>query len=122
MHPSDHPMRVLRAEARREGCLTTRELTDCVGRTVRIAGLVAARRRVITAGGKQLQFVTLEDEHGLVELVLREPLHVENADPIRSPGPFLVVGRVIAQHGDVHVRVASIEPFHRRARPYGATT
>src|SRR5690606_1560077 len=43
MHPSHHPMEILRAEARRSGCATASELAGFgPGDRVRFAGLVAA--------------------------------------------------------------------------------
>jgi DNA polymerase III alpha subunit len=60
-------MHVLRDEAERVGCVTTAELPARRGEKVRIAGLVAVARRLVTRDGRIMQFVTLEDEHGLVE-------------------------------------------------------
>jgi hypothetical protein len=37
---------------------------------------------------------------------------------VKSPGPCLVGGRVVEDHGDSHVVVSEVMPFHLRARPY----
>src|SRR5207253_2895327 len=52
MHLHDHPMRVLRDEALGAGCITTAELAAQKGRFARIAGLVAATRRLATRDGQ----------------------------------------------------------------------
>ena len=66
-----------------------------------------------------MQFVTLEDEHGLVEAVLFPGEYASLEDPVRNPGPFMLGGRVEKDHGDVHLLVSEVTPFHRRPRPYG---
>ena len=81
-------MHVLRDEAARVGCITTAELAARRGEKVRIAGLVAAARRLVTRGGRIMQFVTLEDEHGLVETVLFPEVYASLQDPVTTPGPF----------------------------------
>src|SRR5207302_9155121 len=84
-----------------------------------IAGVVAATRRLATRGGKIMQFVTFEDEHGLVETVLFPEAYAALGDPVSNPGPYLVGGRVAVDHGDVHLLVSEVTPFHRRPQPYG---
>jgi hypothetical protein len=41
-----------------------------------------------------MQFVTLEDEFGLVEAVLFPHANDSLGDPVRNPGPFVVEGQV----------------------------
>lgn len=114
MHVADHPLRVLRPEATRSGAIPTGELSAHVGRRCRIAGLVAATRRVRTRAGRIMQFVTFEDEDGLVEAVLFPGVYAALADPVTNPGPFLVDGEVAEDHGDVHLVVSHLSPFHAR--------
>jgi DNA polymerase-3 subunit alpha/error-prone DNA polymerase len=118
MHLCDHPMRVLRREALRQGCVTTAELAAWKGKVTRIAGLVAATRRLATSGGQIMQFVTFEDEAGLVEAVLFAETYAALGDPVMNPGPFLVGGRVAEDRGEVHLIVSEVTPFHARQRPY----
>ena len=117
MHLTDHPMHVLRDEATRVGCITTAELAARRGEKVRIAGLVAAARRLVTRGGRIMQFVTLEDEHGLVETVLFPDVYASLQDPVTTPGPFIVGGRVEDDNGEVQLRVSEVIPFYLRPRP-----
>jgi DNA polymerase III alpha subunit len=117
MHLSAHPMGVLRGEAARAGCVATSELGARAGERARVAGLVSASQRLETGGGR-MQFVTLEDEEGLVEAVIPPGAFAALGDPIESPGPFLVSGRVSADGGDVRLVVEDVQPFHRRPRPY----
>lgn len=118
MHLSDHPLQLLRGEAERAGCIPTCAVTAHAGREVRLAGLVAASRRHRGAHGRVMQFVTLEDESGLVEAVVSSTVYAALGDPIRNPGPVLLTGRVVVDRGHPHVDVTQVQPFYRRARPF----
>jgi DNA polymerase III alpha subunit len=113
MHPSAHPMAVLRDEATRVGCAAIAGLPTRIGDTARVAGVVAATRRLATRTGV-MQFVTLEDETGLVEAVLFPATYAGLHDPITTPGPFLITGQVATDHGDLHLITSTLAPFHSR--------
>jgi DNA polymerase III alpha subunit len=120
MHPSHHPMALLRTEATRAGCLSTRELKAAEGARVRFAGIVAALRRVAVSSHAVLQYVTFEDENGLVEAVIPPPAYGRLNDPVKNPGPYLVEGLVTVDGRHVRVEVDAVKPFHLRDRPYAA--
>ncbi|HEX4339963.1 MAG TPA: PHP domain-containing protein [Polyangiaceae bacterium] len=120
MHPSAHPMKLLRDEARRAGALTTAEAEAHAGTRIRLAAVVAALRRIRTARGDVMQFVTLEDEEGLLEAVVPPTAYAELGDPIKMAGPYLVEGAVERSSGTTTVVVDAVKPFHRRHRPYDA--
>jgi error-prone DNA polymerase len=64
-----HPLSLLRARLQRECVLDSSQLRAVKhGRGVHAAGLVTQRQRPATAGGTI--FVTLEDEHGMVNVVV----------------------------------------------------
>ncbi len=64
-----HPLRQLRPRLRAARCLDSRTLQGCPnGRWVRVAGLVIMRQRPTTASG--VTFVSMEDEHGLINLIV----------------------------------------------------
>ena len=64
-----HPLALLRARLQRERVLDSSQLREVKhGRGVHAAGLVTQRQRPATAGGTI--FVTLEDEHGMVNVVV----------------------------------------------------
>src|SRR5690606_505951 len=64
-----HPLRLLRAQLRARRYRASRELEAARhGQAVRFAGLVTGRQRPQTASG--VTFVTLEDEHGMVNVVV----------------------------------------------------
>jgi DNA polymerase III alpha subunit len=110
---TDHPMRILRDEARERGCLTTVEAAGRLGERVRVAGIVAATRKVRTQRGGLMQFLTVEDEHGLLESTLFPRVYQAFAGRIRSLGPYIVEGKVEEDHRAVNLIVARIEAWSR---------
>lgn len=112
VHPSAHPLALLREEARAVGCATLADAARARGH-VRVAGLVAASRRVATRGGVT-RFLTLEDETGLLEVVLPPAVEARHRDAIETPGPYLVDGRLVARQDDPHLVARALRPFHER--------
>lgn len=113
---TDHPMRVLRKEALRHGCVTSDELPGHAGRRTRFAGIVSASRRILDAGGRIMRFLTLEDERGLVEAILFADEERAFGYLITTPGPFLVAGMPEVVEGALHLRISGLIPFHERGR------
>ncbi|WP_101927372.1 MULTISPECIES: error-prone DNA polymerase [Luteimonas] len=64
-----HPLSLLRARLQRQRIVDTRQLRTLPhGRGVHAAGIVTQRQRPATASGTM--FVTLEDEHGMINVVV----------------------------------------------------
>jgi DNA polymerase III alpha subunit len=61
---------------------------------VSLRGWLAASRRVRTADGRWMRFLTLEDPSGLAEVVLFPPIYARDGHRLAERGPFLVSGRV----------------------------
>ena len=87
------------------------------GRRVRVAGLVAAGRFVYTGKGLQAQFITLEDEWGLMETTI----FPRTCRLVRglTPGPYVAAGVVEEQFG---VFSLTAERFTPVATPQGVPT
>lgn len=109
---SGHPMHLLREAAEKEGCLPLAQLRGASGR-VRFAGTLAASRPVETSKGATMQFLTVEDETGLVETVLFPPARAALFPRLTTPGPYLFSGEV-KEDGTVDVRW--LLPFFQRGR------
>jgi DNA-directed DNA polymerase III PolC len=82
-----------------DGHITSRDLAANIGRRVRLSGLVATARHTPTSDGRDMQFVTLEDEWGLVEVTL----FPGTCQPVAylAMGPYTATGRVEEQYGVV---------------------
>ena len=73
------------------------DFSRSVGKKITIEGTVATARRTTTESGKPMQFISLEDETGLADVVL----FPGNCNPIAhlSLGPYVVQGIVEEHHG-----------------------
>jgi DNA-directed DNA polymerase III PolC len=114
IHLSDHPMAILRREATRVGCTPSHELSEYANESVRFAGIISATRRIQTSSGKVMQFVTLEDEHGLVEGTIMPEVFERLGTLLRQPGAFLLSARVRIEHDDVTLSVVDATRFSSR--------
>jgi DNA polymerase III alpha subunit len=79
------------------GLHDSRCLHSLLGRPIRLAGLVATGRHTETKNGEEMQFITLEDEWGLVDVTLFPRI----CPPLAhlGMGPYLVEGEVEEQYG-----------------------
>jgi DNA polymerase III alpha subunit len=95
---------------------TSRDLAGHVGKPIRLAGLVATARLTPMADGRTMQFITLEDEWGQVDVTLFPgtcpPL------PYLTLGPYLVRGVVEEQYDVLTVTAQSLQKVRTvRAAP-----
>jgi error-prone DNA polymerase len=102
-----HPMALRRAELATRGILRARDLqTAPQGRRVRVAGMVITRQRPGTAKG--FVFLTLEDETGIANIIVRPDLFARDRLVIVEE-PFLIVeGMLQNQDGVTSVRAEEI--------------
>jgi error-prone DNA polymerase len=106
-----HPVSFVRQELQRRGCIQAGELRDekqsPQGRRVRVAGLVLVRQRPSTASG--IVFITLEDESGIANLIIRPKVFERYRQAARLSVVLLAEGRVERQGEVVHVQVSRME-------------
>jgi error-prone DNA polymerase len=77
----------------KRGVVTSSDLEDLPdGRTVQVAGLSVIRQRPPTAKGHV--FITLEDEHGLVNLIVRPAVYARYHDALRNAPLLWAEGRL----------------------------
>ncbi|HEV3081300.1 MAG TPA: hypothetical protein VGY66_16080, partial [Gemmataceae bacterium] len=83
------------------GLITSKDLPQNLGKRVSLAGVVATARLTPTTGGHTMQFVTLEDEWGLIEATL----FPGTCPPVAylTLGPYIVTGLVEEQYGVIGV-------------------
>jgi DNA polymerase-3 subunit alpha len=77
--------------------VASHELPSHAGRLVRVRGLVATSRTTLAANDRPVQFVTLEDEHGLAEVTLFEGTCEQV--PYLTLGPYTATGVVEDRFG-----------------------
>jgi error-prone DNA polymerase len=113
---NDHPMRHLRSRMKQRGVVTSHELFYMRhGSAVKVAGLVLSRQRPMTASG--VVFVTLEDETGMVNLILTPDMFDRSHQLAVSARLLLARGKVErtpkspkqGDHPVIHVLVDQLE-------------
>jgi error-prone DNA polymerase len=98
--PDGHPTRFLRADLDRRGAVTATELRTLQdGAKVLVAGVVTHRQRPATAAG--VTFVNLEDETGLVNVVVSRGCWQRYRHVAGSAPALLVSGRLERSVDDV---------------------
>jgi len=106
--PSAHPMAVLGETLGAADRVPISDLADHIGRKVAIAGVLMAARRARTRSGEFMKFVSLEDEHGLVECVLFPDVYQRYGHLLIHRGPYVARGTVEDQHGAVTLTVSHL--------------
>ena len=105
--PDGHPTRFLRDRLAADGVVTAADLRSVAdGTKVAVAGVVTHRQRPHTAGGTT--FVNLEDETGLVNVVVSRGCWVRYRD-VLGASALVVRGRVEAVDGVVNVVAERVE-------------
>jgi error-prone DNA polymerase len=103
-----HPMALLRAQMLQRRILGSRELRGRPhGSGVHVAGLVTQRQRPATAKGTV--FVTLEDEHGMVNVIVWPHLAIRQRKPLLQSRLLAVRGRWERVDGVEHLVAGRME-------------
>lgn len=108
-----HPLALLRRNLRVLGCRSSAELADVEhGDSIAVAGVVVGRQRPQTASG--VTFVTLEDEHGMVNVVVWRDLAERQRRALVGSQLLKVSGRLEQEKGVRHLiarRLEDISPL-----------
>jgi error-prone DNA polymerase len=109
-----HPIGLLRGALKKLYAIPASALAELSDKhNVRVAGLVLVRQRPPTARG--VVFMTLEDETGVVNLIVR-PSVWERYRHTRSAAALLVTGRVESASGVIHVSPTRLEDLSELLR------
>ena len=97
-----HPLALLRERLRRQRMSSAAELKLLPhGRIARVTGLVTGRQRPQTASG--VTFVTLEDEHGMINVVVWRDLAERQRRVLVVSQLLLIQGRLESKDGVRHL-------------------
>ena len=109
MSPRRHPMEFARPHLH-EGIVPTKMVESIEdGRPVAVAGLVVCRQQPGTAKG--FVFMVLEDEYGLVNVIVKPDLY-ERQRPIVRGEPFVTIhGRLQRRDGITNLMAEKLVPF-----------
>jgi error-prone DNA polymerase len=108
-----HPISFQRETLRGWGVAPAADLERLANdRYVRVAGLVLVRQRPGTAKG--ITFVTLEDETGTANLIIRQNIWQRYYQAARTASALIAHGRLQRQEGVTHVLVTRLEDLSQR--------
>jgi error-prone DNA polymerase len=97
-----HPLALLRPQLTARRCRSSRDLISIEhGRSINAAGLVTGRQRPQTASG--VIFVTLEDEHGMINVVVWHDLAERQRRVLVGSRLLQVYGRLESKDGVRHL-------------------
>jgi error-prone DNA polymerase len=100
--PHGHPTQFLRDELNKRGVVTARGLWDCEPKAkVLVAGIVTHRQRPMTAQG--VTFMNLEDETGLINIVVSKGCWARYRTIARSAPALLIRGRLERAEGVINI-------------------
>jgi error-prone DNA polymerase len=104
----DHPLKFLREELQRLRTVPASQLAMLPsGHRVKVAGLVLLRQRPSTAKG--ITFVTLEDETGLANLIVRQEVWERHRRAARSATVLLATGELQREESVIHVLASRLD-------------
>ncbi|MDP7287351.1 MAG: PHP domain-containing protein [Phycisphaerae bacterium] len=100
-----HIMEVHRPNLKGRADSTSRDLPGLVGSRVAIAGVCEARRKTDAANGREMIFLTMDDEFGLFEATFFPDQAAE--DQFNTYGPHIITGKVTEQYGTIDISMAT---------------
>jgi error-prone DNA polymerase len=114
LSPSYHPMALLRPDLPSEVRTAEQVRASRDGERVRTAGLVVCRQRPGTARG--FVFLLLEDESGLVNVVVRPDLYESKRSTIRGESYLCIEGTVQVHSGTLNLLAVTATPINHLTR------
>ncbi|MBI2388886.1 MAG: PHP domain-containing protein [Deltaproteobacteria bacterium] len=113
--PRDHPMAFLRGQLDARGVVSAAALAKCRRRQVKVAGLVICRQRPGTAKG--FVFLTLEDEGGMVNIVVEPSLFERLRNTIVANAALEIDGELERDQDVINIKAKAVRPL---ALPWAA--
>jgi error-prone DNA polymerase len=104
----DHPMKFVRDKLNQRRVASSADLERLPnGRILKVAGLVLLRQRPSTAKG--ITFVTLEDETGQANLIVRQEIWERYRRAARTATALLATGELQKEGRVIHVLVRRLD-------------
>ena len=114
-----HPIQFHRPQLDALGIAAARKLAELEnGCFVRVAGLVLVRQRPGTAKG--ITFVTLEDETGVANLIIRQDVWQRFHRAARTAAALVAHGRLQKSEGVIHVLVSRLDDLSDQLKGLGS--
>jgi len=108
-----HPMVLYADTLKKQRIVKARDLPLFVGRHVRIAGLLITGKVVHTQYGEPMEFLTFEDQTGLVEATFFPKAYRRFCAILDPNRPFMLYGKVEEDFGAVTMTVERVDCIQR---------
>lgn len=102
-----HPIKYL-GRLPENGLIPSSAISGHIGRIIRVAGVLAATRITGTVKGGLMEFLTLDDGHGIFEVTVFPDSYRRLKGRINGLGPYVVTGRVEDQYGALTITASDI--------------
>ena len=89
-----HPLTLFEDHIDWANITSSNQIENYKGKTIQICGWLVTSRRVRTNNNQYMKFLTLEDRHGLCEVVLFSETYAKFGHLVRTHGPYIITGKV----------------------------
>ena len=114
--PDGHPTSFIRGDLTERGVVTATDLADVAsGERVLVGGVVTHRQRPATAQGTT--FLNLEDETGLINVVVSKGCWQRYRQIAKGAPALLIRGRLEKEEGVINIVADKLEPLPIGAAP-----
>jgi DNA-directed DNA polymerase III PolC len=103
-----HPMAYLRKDIPMNGHVRTSDIGKHRGKNVTLSGILSAARVTHTMQGRQMAFITIEDEYGICETTLFPETFKRFRKTLKGLGPYVITGKIENQYGACTVTVEKL--------------
>jgi DNA polymerase III subunit alpha len=104
-----HPLELFRDQIHAAGAISTLEAVERIGQQVRVAGIRQSMHRSRTAQGELMAFLSIEDQQGMLDLVVFPVVYEQHRSVLSSRNPLIV-------EGVIELDESHTEPFLRVER------
>ncbi len=116
VYVSEHPFRLLPAEAPDGVTFCGQVDAELVGETIRVAGVVTSVRPLLTKTGRPFARVILEDLDGSLEVIVWFRVYPETKDLWQEGNLLLVEGKVELREDQVQLNCDHVQRYQPEAR------
>ncbi len=106
-----HPMELFNEKLKRQRTVKAIELNRYAGKRIKVAGLLITGKVVSTYKGDPMEFITFEDETGIVETTFFPKVYRKFCSILDRNRPFLLTGIVDEQFGACTLTVHEVAPI-----------
>ncbi|MFQ5483909.1 MAG: DNA polymerase III subunit alpha [Desulfobacterales bacterium] len=113
-----HPMTLYTDQLKGKGIVSARDLPRFVGRDVKVAGLLITGKVVRTKHGDPMEFLTFEDETGLIEATFFPKVYHRFCSMLDKNRPFILHAKVEEDFGAITLTVNRVSAILKIYRTY----